>query len=76
MYGEGVSQEGELTDLAAEAGIIEKSGAWYSYKGEKLAQGRENVKLLLKSNMDFRNEIEALVREHYGVAIKKDKNKD
>ena len=76
MYGEGVSQEGELTDLAAEAGIIEKSGAWYSYKGEKLAQGRENVKLLLKSNMDFRNEIEALVREHYGVTIKKDKNKD
>ena len=71
MYGEGVSQEGELVDLASEANIIEKSGAWYSYKGEKLAQGRENTKLLFKSNQDFRNEIEALVREHYGIAKKK-----
>ena len=72
MYGEGVSQDGELVDLAADANIIEKSGAWYSYKGEKLAQGRENVKLLLKSNQDFRNEIEGLVREHYGIAKNKD----
>ena len=72
MYGEGVSQDGELVDLAADANIIEKSGAWYSYKGEKLAQGRENVKLLLKSNQDFRNEIDALVREHYGIAKNKD----
>ena len=48
MYGEGVSQCGELVDLAADANIIEKSGAWYSYKGEKLAQGRENAKLLFK----------------------------
>ena len=73
MYGEGVSQCGELVDLAAEANIIEKSGAWYSYKGEKLAQGRENVKLLFKSNDEFRNEIETLVREHYGIS--KNKNK-
>ena len=76
MYGEGVSQCGELIDLAAEAGIIEKSGAWYAYKGEKLAQGRENAKLLLKSNQDFRNEIEALVREHYGISKKKEKDSD
>ena len=67
MYGEGVSQNGELVDLASEANIIEKSGAWYSYKGEKLAQGRENVKLLFKSNQDFKEEIESLVREHYGI---------
>ena len=73
MYGEGVSQCGELVDLASDANIIEKSGAWYSYKGEKLAQGRENVKLLLKNNDDFRCEIDALVREHYGIS--KDKNK-
>ena len=73
MYGEGISQSGELVDLAADAGIIEKSGAWYSYNGEKLAQGRENVKLLFKSNDDFRNEIETKVREHYGVSKKKDK---
>jgi recombination protein RecA len=71
MYGEGISQTGELVDLAADANIIEKSGAWYSYKGEKLAQGRENAKLLFKSNKDFRNEIEALVREHYGIGNKK-----
>ena len=75
MYGEGVSQDGELVDLAADANIIEKSGAWYSYKGEKLAQGRENVKLLFKNNQDFRNEIESLVREHYGIS-KKDNKKD
>ena len=77
MYGEGVSQNGELVDLASEANIIEKSGAWYSYKGEKLAQGRENVKLLLKSNNDFREEIETQVREYYGIAkkVKKEKAK-
>ena len=62
-------------DLAADANIIEKRGAWYSYKGEKLAQGRENVKLLFKNNLDFRNEIEELVREHYGIARNKDKQK-
>lgn len=81
MYGEGVSQVGEITDLAVDAGIIEKSGAWYSYKGEKLAQGRENVKILLKNSQEFRNEIEEIVREHYGVGknkknIKKDKKKE
>lgn len=73
MYGEGVSQDGELVDLAADANIIEKSGAWYSYKGEKLAQGRENVKLLFKNNDDLRHEIDDLVREYYGIK-KKDKN--
>ena len=67
MYGEGVSQCGELVDLAADANIIEKSGAWYSYKGEKLAQGRENAKLLFKNSEQLREEIEALVREHYGI---------
>ena len=77
MYGEGVSQSGELIDLAAEANIIEKSGAWYSYKGEKLAQGRENAKLLIKNNQDFRNEIEEQVREYYGISKKKkDKEKN
>ncbi|MGN1358726.1 MAG: recombinase RecA, partial [Bacilli bacterium] len=74
MYGEGVSQDGELVDLASEANIIEKSGAWYSYKGEKLAQGRENVKLLFKNSEDFRKEIEDQVREFYGIK-KKDKDK-
>ena len=76
MYGEGVSQCGELVDLAVESNIIEKSGAWYSYNGEKLAQGRENVKLLFKNNDEFRKEIDGLVREHYGINSKSKKNKD
>lgn len=68
MYGEGVSQEGEVIDLAADAGIIDKSGAWYAYKGEKLAQGKENVKILLKENKALFEEIKENVREHYGIS--------
>lgn len=75
MYGEGVSYEGELVDLASEANIIEKSGAWYSYNGNKIGQGKENVKLLLKDNVQLRNEIDKKVREHYGI-YKKEKNKN
>ena len=71
MYGEGVSHEGELIDLASDAGIIEKSGAWFAYNGEKLGQGKENVKLLLKENVALREEIENKTREYYGIAIKK-----
>lgn len=65
MYGEGVSREGELLDIAADLGIIEKSGAWYSYAGEKIGQGRENSKLYLKNNEEFANNIEMKIREHY-----------
>ena len=65
MYGEGVSHEGEVVDLAAELNIVEKSGAWYSYKGEKIGQGKENVKNLLKDNKELLNELESQVREHY-----------
>ena len=70
MYGEGVSHEGELVDLASDANIIEKSGAWYSYNGEKIGQGKENVKELLKKNPQLAKEIEDKVRVHYG--LKKD----
>ena len=76
MYGEGVSHEGELVDLASEANIIEKSGAWYSYKGEKIGQGKENVKELLKKNKEMTAEINDLVRAHYNMDIKKDDKKD
>lgn len=76
MYGEGVSKEGELVDLAADVGIVEKSGAWYAYKGEKLAQGKENVKMLLKNNDLLREEIELQVREHYGIAKGSKKKKE
>ena len=67
MYGEGVSKEGEIVDLASEIGVLEKSGAWYSYQGEKVGQGKENVKLLLKENTDLRDELEYKIREHYGI---------
>ena len=70
MYGEGVSKEGEIVDLGSEAGIIEKSGAWYAYKGEKLGQGKENVKELLKKNPELRDELENLIREHYEIKKK------
>lgn len=70
MYGQGVSKEGELVDLAAEAGIIEKSGAWYSYNGEKLGQGKENVKALFKENKKICKEIETKVLKHYNIAKK------
>ncbi len=73
MYGEGVSKEGELIDLAAESGILEKSGAWYAYQGEKLGQGKENVKLLLKDNVELREELEDKVREYFGIQLNKDK---
>ena len=71
MYGEGVSKEGELVDLGVSANVIEKAGAWFSYNGEKLGQGKENVKLLLRDNTALRDEIEAKVREFYGISIKK-----
>ena len=79
MYGEGVSHEGEVIDLAAEAGIVEKTGAWYSYQGEKLGQGKENVKLLLKDNPELCHEIEVKVREYYDISLentKAEKEKD
>ena len=75
MYGEGISKEGELVDLAAEAGIVEKSGAWYSYKGEKIGQGKENVKTLLKENKKLCQEIENKVRDIYNIPLNKKGNK-
>ena len=76
MYGEGISKEGELVDLGVEAGIIDKSGAWFSYQGEKLGQGKENVKLMLKDTPDLRAEIEDKVREYYGISLKKEKKEE
>ena len=71
MYGEGVSKEGEIIDLGTDAGILEKTGAWYAYNGEKLGQGKENVKLLLKENTKLRDEIESKIREYYSIDINK-----
>ena len=63
MYGEGISKIGEVIDIASNMGIIDKSGAWFSYKGEKIGQGKENVKLVLKNNPALLKEIEDKVRE-------------
>ena len=75
MYGEGISRLGELVDLAVQNNIIDKSGAWFSYKGEKIGQGRENVKLFLKENEKLASEIEALVRKAYNIELKSDSDK-
>ncbi|HYE87225.1 MAG TPA: recombinase RecA [Vicinamibacterales bacterium] len=67
MYGEGVSREGDLIDIAVEHKIIEKSGAWFAYGGERLGQGRENVKTFLKEHVDLRTAIEEKVRKALGM---------
>ena len=66
MYGEGISKTGELIDLGVKAGIVEKAGAWFSYKGDKIGQGRENAKIFLKEHPDIANEIEAKIRADAG----------
>ena len=68
MYGEGVSREGDLIDIAVEHKIIEKSGAWFAYGGERLGQGRENVKTFLKEHVDLRTAIEEKVRKVLGMS--------
>ena len=68
MYGEGVSREGDLIDIAVEHKIIEKSGAWFAYGGERLGQGRENVKTYLKENIELRSAIDEKVRKALGMA--------
>jgi recombination protein RecA len=68
MYGEGVSREGSIIDLGAELRIIEKSGSWFSYNGERLGQGRENVKRHLRDNPDLSARLEHAILEHYGIA--------
>ena len=71
MYGEGISKTGELVDLGVDSEIIEKSGSWYSYKTERIGQGRENAKTFLKDNPDIANEIEDLIRQNSGIVNEK-----
>ena len=66
MYGEGISREGDLLDLAVNNNIVEKSGAWFSFKGERLGQGRDNVKNMLKTNPELLERIETDVKLHLG----------
>ncbi len=72
MYGEGISLHGDLLDVGVDAGIIDKSGAWYSYDGERIGQGRENVKTFLKDNPDLFAALNKRVRETIGLVEKKD----
>lgn len=68
MYGKGISREGEIVDIGSELEIIQKSGSWYSYKEERIGQGRENVKQYLRDHTDISNEIAGKIREQYGMA--------
>lgn len=67
LYGEGTSREGEILDIGSDAKIVEKSGAWYSYNGERIGQGKDNARLYLKERPELAREIENKVREHLGV---------
>jgi recombination protein RecA len=71
MYGEGISKTGELVDLGVKAGIVEKSGAWFSFGGERIGQGRENTKAFLKEHPKVGAEIEKAVRQNAGLIVDK-----
>ena len=67
MFGKGISKEGDILDLAANIDVINKSGAWYAYNGDKIGQGRENAKTYLREHPEIMEEVEAKVRSHYGI---------
>jgi len=67
LYGEGISREGDLLDLAVNNNIVEKSGSWFSYKGERIGQGRENARQFLKDNKDVMTKMDAEVRKALGL---------
>ncbi len=69
IFGEGISREGDVLDLAAEQGIIEKSGAWYSYKGDRMGQGRDNSRTFLKENPDIMQQVESEVKDKLGLKV-------
>ena len=69
LYGEGISREGEIIDMGVEARILDKSGAWYAYNGEKVGQGKDNAREFLRENADLAREIENKVREHMGIPL-------
>ena len=71
MYGKGISKSGELIDLGCKADVVEKSGAWYAYKGEKIGQGRENAKIYLEKNPKIAQEVETAIRMKAGLIAKK-----
>ncbi len=70
LYGEGISREGDLLDIGVEKGIIEKTGSWFSFAGERIGQGRENARIFLKENPDIRENLEAQARKALGLAAR------
>lgn len=76
MYGEGISKEGEIIDVGAELDIVQKSGAWYSYKGERLGQGRENAKQFMKENPEIFEEVNREIRSHYELEASESTGED
>jgi recombination protein RecA len=75
IYGQGISKEGDILDLGVALGLVEKSGAWYSFDGERIGQGRENVKRFLGENKDVRDRLGTLVIEKTGIKRSKEKDK-
>jgi recombination protein RecA len=71
MYGEGVSKVGEILDLGVKAGVVEKSGAWFSHDSQRIGQGRENAKGFLKANPEIAGRIEAAIRQNMGLIAEK-----
>ena len=69
LFGEGISREGEIIDMGVGAGVLEKSGAWYAYKGEKIGQGRDNAREFLRENPELAREIENKVRVHLEIPL-------
>ena len=76
MYGEGISKTGELLDLGVNAGVVEKSGSWYSYGDERIGQGRENAKIFLSENPDIAYELEDKIRAAHGLDFEKPSYED
>ena len=74
IFGEGISREGDLIDCALDEGLIEKAGTWYSYKGERLGQGRENVKKLLTENKELADTLDIEIRKKVGLLPSEPKN--
>ncbi len=76
MYGEGISKEGEIIDVGSDLDIVQKSGAWYSYNGDRLGQGRENAKEYLKANENVMKELHGMIRQHYNLDEQPEKEKE
>ena len=74
MFGQGISKEGDILDLAVDCNVINKSGSWYAYNGEKIGQGRENAKQYLKEHPEIRDDVEKQVRIHYELIESDDKD--